>query len=63
MEANFYPLKNFHLFGCPSWKASDLKIIGIKTISWISSRKKASENYRWPFQGKNLLKMGNYTIF
>ena len=27
----FYPLKFFHLFGCPSLKSSDPKILGIKT--------------------------------
>ena len=26
----YYPLKIFHLFGSPSWKSSDTKIIGIK---------------------------------
>ena len=27
----FLSPKNFHLFGSPSWKSSDPKIIGIKT--------------------------------
>ena len=27
----FYPLNFFHLFGCPSLKSSDPKILGIKT--------------------------------
>ena len=63
MQAYFYPLKIFHLFGFPSWKSSDPKIIGIKTYLFENfSWKKAPENSMWPFQGKNLLKMGNYTI-
>ena len=28
---SIYPLNIFHLFGSPSWKSSDPKIIGIKT--------------------------------
>ena len=30
---------------------------------FISARKKAPENSRWPIEDKNLLKKGNYTIF
>ena len=38
---NVYPLKTFHLFGFPSWKSSDPKIIGINlTFSKISFRKR-----------------------
>ena len=33
------------------------------TFSKISARKQAPENSRWPFYGKNPLKMGNYTMF
>ena len=33
------------------------------SLAEISARKKAPENSMWPFQGKNPLKMGNYTIF
>ena len=40
------------------------KLQGSKlTFSKISARKKVPENSRWPFYGKNPLKMGNYTIF
>ena len=45
----FYPLKKFLLFGFPSWKFSDPKIIAIKrAFSKISARKKAPENSSWP---------------
>ena len=33
------------------------------TFSKISAKRKAPENPRRPFKGKNPLKMGNYTIF
>ena len=33
------------------------------TFSKILVWKKAPVNSRWPFQGKNLFKIGNYTIF
>ena len=37
--------------------------MGIKTYRFENlSRKKAPENSRRPFQGKNPLKVGNYTI-
>ena len=52
---------------CSDFRAESLvirKLQGSKiTFSKISARKKASENSRCPFQGKNPLKMGNYTIF
>ena len=31
VDIGIYPCKIFHLFGFPSWKSSDPKIIGIKT--------------------------------
>ena len=38
-------LKIFYLFGFPSWKSSDPKIIGSKlTFSKISARKRGPEN-------------------
>ena len=48
----FLCLKTFHLFGFPSWKSSEPKIIGIKTYLFENfSQKKAPENSRWPFLG------------
>ena len=42
----FIPSKFFHLYGFPSWKSSDPKIIGIKTYLFENfSQKKAS----WKF--------------
>ena len=59
----FLSPKNFHLFGFPSWKSSDPKIIGIKTYLFETFSQEAPENSRWPFEYKNPLKKGNYTIF
>ena len=60
----FIPYK---FFICSDFLAESLvigKLQGSKlTCSKISARKKAPENFRRPFQGKNLLKMGNFTIF
>ena len=42
----FYPRKFFHLFGCPSLKSSDPKILGIKTYLVENFRQK---NGRWKF--------------
>ena len=54
----------FHLFGFPSWKSSDPKIIVIQTYIFENvSQKKAPEKSRWPFWSKKPLKMGNYTIW
>ena len=40
------PLKLFHLFGFPSWKSSDPKIIGIKTYLFENfSQKKGSRKF------------------
>ena len=42
----FYSLKIFHLFGFPSWKSSDPKIIGIKTDLFENfSQKKGSRKF------------------
>ena len=41
----FIPLKFFHLFGFPSWKSSDPKIIGIKTYLENFSQKKGSRKF------------------
>ena len=59
-----YPLKSFHLFGFPSWKSSDPKMIGIKTYLFENfSQKKAPENSRWPFQCKISVKNGQLYNF
>ena len=43
---DFYPLKIFHLFGFPSWKSCDPKIIGIKTYLFKNfSQKKCSQKF------------------
>ena len=59
----FIPQK---FFICSDFLAESLvirKLQGSKlTFSKISARKKAPENSRRPFQGKNPLKTGNYTI-
>ena len=62
-----YPLKICHLFGFPSWKSK---------VQWSKNyrdqnlpfrkfqpEKKAPVSSRWPFYGKNPLKMGNYITF
>ena len=47
---HIFILKIFHLFGFPSWKSSDPKIMGIKTYLFENfSHKKAPENSSWPF--------------
>ena len=62
----------FHLFGIPSWKSSDKKIIGIKSYlfeNFSQAEKKGSRKKRLPkilgdlLSVKNPLKMDNYTIF
>ena len=64
MYAYFHPLNIFHLFGFPSWKTSDPKIIGIKTYFFENfSPKKGFRKFYVTFLGKNPLKMGDYTIF
>ena len=57
----FIPLKIFYLFGFPSWKSSDPKIIGIKTYLF----RKFQPEKRLPKILGDLfrLKMGNYIIF
>ena len=58
--------KNFYLFWFPSWKFSDLKIIGSNlTFLKILARKKAPKNSKVTFLGKKSVKkiMGMYTIF
>ena len=46
IKAYFYPLKIFHLFGFPSWKYSDPKIIGIKIYLFENfSQKKGSRKF------------------
>ena len=60
----FIPLK---FFICSDFLAESLvirKLQGSKlTFPKIPARKKAPENSRGPFQGKNPLKIGDYTIF
>ena len=55
------------IFICSDFLAESLvirKLWGSKlTFSKISARKKAPENSRWPFKGKNPFKMGNYSSF
>ena len=52
IQAYFYPLKHFHLFGFPSQNSSEPKIVGIKTYLFESFiPEKAPENSRWPFLG------------
>ena len=46
IQAYFYPLKILHLFGFPSWKSSDPKIIRIKTYLFKNfSQKKGSRKF------------------
>ena len=63
IQAYFYPLK---LFICSDFLAESLvirKLQGSKlTFSKISARKRLPKILAGLFQGKNLLKMGNYTI-
>ena len=48
----FLSPKIFHLFGFPSWKSSDPKIIGIKTYLFEnSSQKKGSRKFKVTFLG------------
>ena len=43
---DFYPLTIFHLFGFPSWKSCDPKILGIKTYLFKNfSQKKCSQKF------------------
>ena len=52
IQAYFYPLKIFHLFGFPSRKSSDPKIIGIKTYLFENfSHKKGSRKFQVTFLG------------
>ena len=46
-QAYFYPLKIFHLFGFPSWKSSDPKIIGIKTYLFENFSQRKGSRFFW----------------